>query len=187
MTHSCVGACALLSPPRPAGLNVCQPLAKPQPQRARGAAALPLPASARPGCQRAVSQPRCSLGLVLARGDELERFIGVTHTLPCCSPHVLTLLAELQGGGSALRCQEQLRSPSQNWWGLAAQVGLQTPHRARLKGRAVPVPPGSLSPAEPPVHAAVCCPAPPRPLLSYPKLFPLMLLLQGEGTTSLFL
>lgn len=142
---------------------MCQRLAKPQPQRARGAAALPIPASARPGCQRAVSQPRCSLGLVLARGDELERFIGVTHTLPCCSPHVLTLLAELQGGGSALRCQEQLRSPSQNWWGLAAQVGLQTPHRARLKGRAVPVPPGSLSPAEPP--CTCCC------LLSCPSLY----------------
>lgn len=106
VTRSCVGARALLAPPPdPQGSMCASPWQSLSPDVPGGATALPLPASARPRCQRAVSQPRCSLGLVLARGDELERFIGVTHTLPRCSPHVLTLLAVLQGGGSALRCR----------------------------------------------------------------------------------
>lgn len=106
VTRSCVGARALLAPPPdPQGSMCASPWQSLSPDVPGGATALPLPASARPHCQRAVSQPRCSLGLVLARGDELERFIGVTHTLPRCSPHVLTLLAVLQGGGSALRCR----------------------------------------------------------------------------------
>lgn len=156
------------APPDPQGSLCASPWQSLSPGVPWGAAALTLTASACSRCQRAVSQPRCSLGLVLARGDELlEHFIGVTHALPRCSPHVLTLLAVPQGGGGALRCREQLWSPSQNWWGLAAQVGVQAPCRAQLKCRAVPVPPGSLSPAEPPCMR--CCP------LSCPSSYPAFL------------
>lgn len=166
------------APPDPQGSLCASPLQSLSPGVPWGAAALTLTASACSRCQRAVSQPRCSLGLVLARGDELlEHFIGVTHALPRCSPHVLTLLAVPQGGGGALRCREQLWSPSQNWCALAAQVGCR--HRAGHSSSAElsPCPPGPCPQLSPPVCAAVRCPAPPRTLLSYPKLFPLIFLL----------